>query len=347
MAKIINILKEFYVKYKVYLIAAVGILVLVTVIGIFYIHKNKITAEEEMQVYVYESETETYLAENTVGYLEQYVLLKDEEKGKIANIAVETYDKILASGVEVVTEEHTAAIEKRIADALKEVISDEQITNEDMELLASGVSQLIWDTVKTQLDASVFQQDVQYKEEYERLANSLQTQIDSLDDKISRLKLSASIKIESPEEAIENSKTEIYESVEKEMIYLEEDILNSVDLEMQNMKSEIVAEMKNKYGNITSGKDGKDGKDGDTGKAGVDGKDGSDGKTTYIAYAEDENGTGFSLTPTETTKYIGTCISASVTAPVDPTEYQNWQPYRSYIMTTTIDENGETTLHIN
>lgn len=341
MAKLINIIKEFYQKYKIYLIAAVGILVLVAVIGIIYIHKNKVPVEEDMQIYVYESETESYLAENVGGYLEQYVLLKDEEKGKIANIAVETYDTILSSGVEAVTEEHTAAIEKRISAALKEVISEEQITNEDMELLASGVSRLIWDTVKTQLDASVFQQDIQNKEEYKRLANSLQTQIDSLEDKISRLKLSANIKIESPEEAIENSKTEIYESVEKDMIYMEEDILNSVDQEMQNMKSEIVTEMKNKYGNITSGKDGA------TGKAGTDGKDGEDGKTTYIAYAEDESGTGFSLTPTETTKYIGTCISAAKSAPKDVNEYQNWQPYRSYIMTTTTDENGETTLHIN
>lgn len=337
-------------KYKFYIL---GCSVILVVGGALFFYDMQKQPKEEVKAYVYESEMETYLAENVGKYLGQHILLKDEEKGEVADIAVKTYDTILSSGVEEVTEEHTAAIEKRITDALKNVITDEQITDEDIDLLASGISQLIWDSVKTQLDESIFEKEGQYKEEKERLSRSLQSQIDSLEQKMDNLKISANIKIDSPEKVIEESKTEIYESVEQQMYSMGENIADNVDQEMEQAKDEIISEMQNRYGNITSGRDGEDGKDGvdgKDGKNGVDGKngkDGIDGKTSYIAYADDETGNGFSLIPTETSRYIGTCISSSPTAPTEATEYKNWQPYRNYVMTTTTDENGVTTLHIN
>ena len=87
---------------------------------------------------------------------------------------------------------------------------------------------------------------------------------------------------------------------------------------------------------LYKGEDGKDGKDGTAG---------TDGKTTYIAYAEDAHGTGFSLTPTENSRYIGSCLSASDSQPDDAGEYE-WQEYRTYILSVTTDENNVTTLHI-
>ena len=366
MKRYINDLKLGLKKYKKsFVLVSVIATAVIVAIAIFYKKSNlPIDNEEEpkVQTYVYDNEMKTYLAENVGQYLEQYILLKDEEKGELADIAVQTYDTILSSGVDVVTEEHTSAIEKRITDALKLMISDEQITDEDMELLASGVSQLIWDTVKTQLDESASGKEIQYKKEYIRLSNSLQSQIDTLEDKIDNLKISANIKIDSPQKEIEASKTEIYESVEQELLYMEEDMRQDMEQELSQIRTEMESEIRDKYGSVTNGidgkngekgkdglngKDGKDGKNGIDGKDGKDGKNGIDGKTTYIAYADDENGNGFSLVPTETSKYIGTCISSSITAPDNSDEYQNWQPYRSYIITTTTDENGEKTVHIN
>lgn len=319
-------------KYKIYIMGCGALLIVSGGLIFNYIQTQPV---EEVKTYVYENEMETYLAENVGEYLGQHVLLKDEEKSALADIAVKTYDTILSSGIEVVTEEHTAAIEERIVAALKNVISDEEVTNEDMTLLASGISQLIWDTVKIQLDESVSEKDGQQNEKYERLSSSLQSQIDSLEQKMDNLRISANIKIDSSEKVMEESKKEIYKSVDQEMTSMEENILDNVEEEMTQTKNEIMSEMKNKYGNVKNGKDG------------VSGKNGADGKTSYIAYADDEKGNGFSLTPTETSRYIGTCISSSSTAPTEVKEYKNWQPYRNYVMTTTTDENGVTTLHIN
>lgn len=54
------------------------------------------------------------------------------------------------------------------------------------------------------------------------------------------------------------------------------------------------------------GVDGKDGADGRDGVDGIDGKDGLNGKSTYIVFAEDENGTGFSTSVTSDSKYQAT-----------------------------------------
>ena len=98
--------------------------------------------------------------------------------------------------------------------------------------------------------------------------------------------------------------------------------------------------------NGEDGEDGEDGKDGKDGKNGEDGKDGQDGKSTYVAYADDASGNGFSLTPTETSKYIGTCITTADNQPSNVSEYGNWQLYRNYIITSATDENNNTTLYI-
>ncbi len=125
---------------------------------------------------------------------------------------------------------------------------------------------------------------------------------------------------------------------------LEKDIDKKIDDKTKNIK----------------GKDGKDGKDGVNGKNGRDGSDGKDGKsayelakqngymgseeqylkslvgedglTTYIAYADDANGANFSLTPTNTTKYIGSCMSKETSYPTDPKAY-TWSEFKDYIIT--------------
>lgn len=93
------------------------------------------------------------------------------------------------------------------------------------------------------------------------------------------------------------------------------------------------------------GKEGKEGEKGEAGKDGLDGKDGVNGQTTFIAYAEDAAGKGFSLTPTENSKCIGTCMTMDTTQPMKPASY-TWQVYRTYIITSAVDDQGVTTLYI-
>ena len=128
------------------------------------------------------------------------------------------------------------------------------------------------------------------------------------------------------------------ESLVKEYLEsMKKDITSEVEKEISNGKNGIRG---------TDGKDGRNGIDGNDGADGKAGKDGVDGKTTFIAYADDAAGTNFSLVPLETSKYIGTCITTATKQPYEKTAYSNWQPYRSHIITDSIDEYGVTTMHV-
>lgn len=114
-----------------------------------------------------------------------------------------------------------------------------------------------------------------------------------------------------------------------------------------------------------NGTDGTDGKDGAAGKSAYEvavengsakgmteaewaeslkGEKGESGKTTYLAYADDDTGTNFSIYPLNTSKYIGTCITDKTTQPKTAGEY-NWQVYKTYVITSIV-ENGVTTVYI-
>ncbi|MBD5469911.1 MAG: hypothetical protein HDR19_01975 [Lachnospiraceae bacterium] len=219
-----------------------------------------------------------------------------------------------------------------------------------------------------------------YKEEYIILTDSLQSQIDELKKKSTSVNITAHIKNNDAE--IENAKNEIYSNVRKELSSMQNTISTISDGEDGKDGKDGKDGIDGKNGtngingkdgkdgrdgidgangkNGTDGVNGKDGKDGNDGKDGEDGKDGRDGidgkdgengrdgmdgKTTFIAYANDQYGTGFSLTPTETTKYIGTCITEETIQPSKASEY-TWQQYRTYIITSATDENKVTTLYI-
>ena len=183
MERFINKLKNGYGKYFLIII---GLVFFAGIMGIFYTYKH--TEEETKQIYVYENDVEKTLAENIGKCLEQYILLENEEKSQIANVAVKVYNMILSSGAEVVTEEHTSAIKNIFLDALNEVVLEKQITAEDMELLVCEMSQFVWSTIKTQLEARALENDANYGEKYKRLSNSLQMQIELLEETIETLK---------------------------------------------------------------------------------------------------------------------------------------------------------------
>lgn len=408
-------------------IVIAGAIVLIAVAGSALLVKGKEgRLEEPVQTYSYISKEENNLAEKVIEYLSQYVILSDSDSGRIADVAVQSYNTILTSGITKVTEEHTAALEKNIQYALNSCLTEEQISEEDFSALASGVSQLIWDSILSQIEVSEISAAPEYEEQYTALAESLQEQINALKEKSTHISIRA--KVNSQDNDIDESflaslfervKGETLASANSNLADTKEEILDEVNDDIDDLKKQITTEIANKYGNIQNGKDGTNGKDGADGKNGTDGEDGkdgsagadgktpyiayaedqygtgfslqptekskymgiclssagtqptdpvlysnwrlyksedgidgkdgadgADGKTTYIAYAEDASGNGFSLTPTESTKYIGTCISTADTQPTDVDLYGNWQEYRSYIMSTTTDENNVTTLHI-
>lgn len=111
-----------------------------------------------------------------------------------------------------------------------------------------------------------------------------------------------------------------------------------------------------------AGKDGQDGLQGKTGATGAKGEigaqgiqgekgdmgatgaKGEDGASSYIAYADDANGTNFSRTPLPSSKYFGTCITSNESDANNAANYQ-WQEYKPYIITYS-EDNGVPTVII-
>lgn len=91
-----------------------------------------------------------------------------------------------------------------------------------------------------------------------------------------------------------------------------------------------------------TGAAGKTGNTGATGEKGDTGESGMDGLSTFIVYADTEDGKNMSATPKESSKFIGTY--QGTTRSSDPKDYI-WTEYKDKIVTYTNDD-GKPTIHI-
>lgn len=317
--------------------AGIIALVAVVLIGSTFVFKK----EEETETTRKYTVSEEKLANEVKAYLGEYLLIEDEDSECIAEKAVKAYDTIVSSDVDTITDEHVRMLQDSIESVLNDYVTDDQITYEDKEALSSGIAQIILNTILERIEDSQYASTAEFEAEYASLINSLQGQVRELQERSYQVNISTNIDKTSQDAKLSDEDLqEIYNSFNKELENSESSIYENIDDDLSEMKKEIIKEIESEYGNVKDGVDGKSGKDGKDGKAG------SDGKTTYIAYANDKVGTGFSVTPTETSKYIGTCVSSSSTQPTDPALYSNWQIYRNYVITSVTDESG-TTVYIN
>ncbi len=353
-------------------IAAIFIIVLVFLM-LVYLSSNK---KVELTDYDYNA-IEQQIADNVKEYISLFIELSENVSAQIADEAVKSYNIILTSvGTDAVKDEHTEIIKQRIRETIFALIGNgdtEGFAEDELDSLAAGITEIIWNAVLSQIEEVVVTNN--YEQEYTYLIESIQKQIDDLVEQKMRITISASI-TDNEGETFDDIDAEsllaaINEMTDNDLQKLAaalglspeelQRLLNANNLalnkeleeKLAGLKKEISDELLLKYNNTvrtqngSPGQNGTNGKNGKDGKDGEDGRDGSNGKTTYIAYADDMNGAGFSLTPTETSKYVGTCITDADKQPTDYKSYSNWQIYRTYIITTTTDENGITTVHIN
>lgn len=339
-------------------IVIAGVMVLCVAVGSVAVFAKP---KEKTVVYEYD-EIEQQIADEVVAYVLQFLELPEDVAAQIADEAVQSYNIILSSDAELISDEHTAAIKQRIRSAMITLIDDAgSLTDEELDSLSSGIAEIVLNAILSQIEEVTVTED--FEKEYYYLTESIQGQIDKLEERKMKVSIQANIKNNADTEldaeellsTVDNMTDEELRALAESLgISLEElqALINAdndklIEEKISEMKKEITTELQN---SIQDGKDGANGKAGATGKDGKngkDGEDGTDGKTTYIAYADDATGTGFSLTPTETSKYVGTCITSESTQPKSASSYTNWQPYRAYVITTTTDESGVTTVHIN
>ena len=364
MTKLLNSFSRIPKKTRVMILAVLVVLIAFSAVYLA-VEAFKNSAEEAIE-YDY-NQIEQQVADETIAYLKEYLSgLSDNTYAQIADAAVQNYNIIITSDVDVVNDNHTDAIKQRIRSAMVALIGDEVLlTDDDLDGLSSGVAEIIWNIILSQIETT----ESDYKQEYLYLSESIQEQINQLQDQKLKVAIHANIKKDQIELSSEDllaivdgmndeelrklanslgiSLEDLMSLISSQIAFNNTQMKETIEKLTEETRKEILNEVQRKYGNVKDGKDGATGKDGKDAQDGRNGQDGKDGKTTYIAYADDKLGTGFSLTPTETTKYVGTCVTTESEQPTDYVEYSNWQEYRMYIITTTVDENNVTTVHIN
>lgn len=349
----------------------IGLVIAAVLITVTAVAVKMTPKEEQNTATYYYNATEQRLADKVTDYLSSYIELKKNVIAEIANVAVENYRIILKSDVDMVNDEHTDAIQKRIRVVIEDSGSETAVLSaQDKDEISGDIAQIVWDTILSQIETTA--QNVDLEDEYSFLVESIQGQIDRLEER--KMKVSIQANINGGEEMtadelltmVEGMSDRELEELARAMGFSYEELyalinsagkdsMKELENRLETLKKEIISELKKELTrelsgsggtNGRDGRDGRNGQDGKDGETGKTGKDGTNGKTTYIAYADDASGNNFSLTPLETSKYIGTCITTAKTQPTDRASYGNWQTYRSHVITETT-ENGVTTVHIN
>ena len=160
MDKVKDLLAKVTNSKALILAGAVGIMVLA---GAAYMHSGKAADTETTRSYTI---PEKQLAIDVKDYLGKYVLIEDEESEKIAETAVDAYDKIIDSNVSTITNEHIEALEDSIGLVLNDFLEDEDISNEDKLALSSGIAQIILNSLLEQIEGSKYSYDPEFEEQY-------------------------------------------------------------------------------------------------------------------------------------------------------------------------------------
>jgi len=316
---------------------AIAVVLCITCVGAGFLVKQKDGTPVTTRKY---SVSEEKLANEVKAYLGEYLLIEDSDSEYIADKAVKAYDTIVSSKVNTITDEHVRVLQDSIESVLNDYITDEQITYEDKEALSNGIAQIILNTIMERIEDSQYATVKEFESEYSALINSLQGQVKELQERSYKVNISTNI-----------DKT-------KEEVKLSEEYLSEIQKEIQQEILEEVEDGKD-------GKDGKDGQDGRDGKNGIngkdgigkdgkdgadgkDGKDGANGSATYIFFADDENGSNFSTSVTETSKYMATITTNKEAASITKEDLSGkWKKYKGLSITPVTDSDGKTTLFIN
>ena len=144
----------------------------------------------------------------------------------------------------------------------------------------------------------------------------------------------------------ESISAEVMDEIEKVLQVYNEKINNLEELRGEDGKDGI------------AGKDGQSivgpqGPKGDPGAAGIavdgkDGIDGKDGKATYIAFADDANGNGYSRSMTETSKYMATITTSKEENSLVASDFAGkWKMFKDRIITYDgiVDGKPQVTIH--
>jgi len=236
-------LKSLLERNQKQFILGIGLLAICILAAAVVIYDKK----PEGKAYYYENKMEAMLAQRTIEYLEQHTTMKQDDLEEMGDMAVKTYNAILASGTNEITEEHSAVIEEAIQDALYSYLSEENLNDADYEMLSAGISKIILDILLTELINSELAVNVNYQEEFNALTSSLQTQIKEIKERMAKLKVRATIRFNTDvlkaeinqtiQSSLEKGKNDLYENLGNEMNH-------SIEKQISKIQNDIIDNLK-------------------------------------------------------------------------------------------------------
>lgn len=317
---------------------AIVVIILFAVVSTMVLIKVSTPKEGAVETFTYSNVAEQVLADEVIVYLQNAAGLGDGISAKTGNEAVETYRSIVRSDVDVVNDDHTQAIQKRIGSALKEYAAeeDEKLSTEDISSLSAGVAELVWQSILSQIETVT--ESVE-ESEYFYLAESLQQQIQELEERKMKVSIRANINnntdltsddllamingmTDKELEELARSMGLSMEELQKLIEAYRSDSENELDTRLKEKLKELEKELTKELAG--TGENGKDGEKGEAGADGKAGKDGSTGRSVFIRYSENANGLPMTERPTATTKYIGTYSGTK--ASTNSSDY-SWSKY--------------------
>lgn len=301
---------------------------------------------DEMPVYEY-TEIEQQLADAVKEYINECVELPEQSTAVLANEAVKNYRMIISSDVDIVSDDHTEAIQQKLKTTMLDLEGPiTELSEEMMDGLSAGIAKIIWEMLYSQVETVVNTSELESN--YYYLADSIQGQIAKLEQRKMKVSIQANIENNAADLTIEEllalvegmTDEEIEELAAKlglsyeelfQLLAQEETARGEGDQELDEKLEELRKELEKEFekkldkelSNIDSASDGTngrggrnstDGKDGQDGKDGKDGKAGRDGESIFIMYAADSSGKDMSKTPNSDTKYMGTYIGTSASS---------------------------------
>lgn len=302
LGRVITLPKDIRLMPKGILAAIAIVIVLICVfVAVIFLPGKK-----DVQAYDY-NETEQQLADTVINFISEHIQLSPEESAKIADTAVENYRIIINSDIDVVGDDHTEAIRQKIKGAIGENIHSVEITEDMLENLSLGIARIVWEMIYAQIETVTGSTNLE--SDYYYLADSIQKQIDKLEERTMQVSIQANIKngtsgitaeellsliegmtdeeIEALAESLGLSYDELYEllaagndgmgnnGMGKE---LEEKLQELKEKLEKELGDELKEELEKELGQDMSASDGKNGRGGRNGTDGRDGSDGQDGK---------------------------------------------------------------------
>ncbi|MDE6388338.1 MAG: hypothetical protein K2L82_11105 [Lachnospiraceae bacterium] len=333
---------------------------------------TKLLAKDKQEVTEYDyTAAEQQIADEVIRYLNEQAEIPENIAADIANVAVENYRIVLRSDVDMVKDDHTEAIEQHIRTALNEYLPDDSSLSEnDKNGVAAGIAEIVWNAILRQIQTVTETKNMDFENEYYFLAESIQGQIDKLEERKMKVSIQANIKSNQAKDMTADELLSMIEGMTDDEIrellktlglsYDEfydliasanKDIDQDLDERLKKLREElekelakdIKSELEKQFSNSTSntstntngrdgksGTDGRDGQDGKDGKDGEDGKAGKDGMSIFIMYSATSSGDNMTDVPTEDTKYMGTYTGTSASS--NPADY-TWTRYSDATIT--------------